>query len=143
MLVPPFLCSRMYLGATCTATPLQTMPARAMKTPYIPAKTQLRAFQRELPDNAASLHVEIGNVVSWPWQLTRPIVDYDVQGKIAGFIDKDGWLPSYNVLGRALSPAERTQLVAIIQDMRSPEQGETQPHRALWLQNKLHIKVIQ
>ena len=73
--------------------------------PYVPAKTQLEAYQVQLENDGAVLKVPVGNILSWPTHLTRPIVDHDVTLKMEAFVDKDGWLPSLPACLPARLPA--------------------------------------
>ena len=113
------------------------------KTPavYVPAHTQLKVHRTTLLNQACAINVPLGQIIHWLPLITRPVVPFDVQAKKDKFIECNGWLDSFNVMARVLSPEERVQLRQTLKDMAQEDGGAECEGHGLWQQSRFHIKV--
>jgi hypothetical protein len=107
----------------------------------VPAYTQLKAHRVQLSNHACAINVPLGNIVHWHKLITRPIVTHDVLSKMRAMVEKNGWVDSYNMYGRLLSPGDRDELRGIIKEMRSENGGVELEGHSTWLQARLQFKV--
>ena len=128
--------------------PVKAKPRKILKKgavvpdPYVPASTKLKAWREHPAESVSAIVVPLGSLVHWQPQLTRPVVQTDVDEKKRLLIKSEGWSDSYNILVRILGEEDRDELKTVIETMRGPEADALEcPDFHLWRTTGMHIKV--
>ena len=121
----------------------KTAPKRKAKVQevFVPTHTQMGKYREKLGGNSSSIQTPIGQMIHWPWHMTRAIVPSDVAVKIVMFQYHDGWVVSYSVMSRILSAQDRVLLHEVLEAMKQNSTAMQVEHQKIWHQSLLQLKV--